>query len=81
MISFLPALFFAAGALTAQMAGGAPGPVFAEQTPALERPYRTVRWGKGVQLWLVEGRDFVAIEWSHSVRRLSAPGDRMRTEN
>ena len=32
--------------------------VFVEQTPAPERPYRTVRWGKGVQLWLVEGRDF-----------------------
>lgn len=32
--------------------------VFAEQTPAPERPYRTVRWGKGLQLWLVEGRDF-----------------------
>lgn len=32
--------------------------VFAEQNPAPERPYRTVRWGKGVQIWLVEGRDF-----------------------
>ncbi len=32
--------------------------VFAEQTPAPERPYRTFRWGKGLHLWLVEGRDF-----------------------
>lgn len=32
--------------------------VFIEQMPAPERPYRTVRWGEGVQLWLVEGRDF-----------------------
>jgi len=32
--------------------------VFVEQMPAPERPYRTVRWGKGLQLWLVEGRDF-----------------------
>ena len=32
--------------------------VFAEQNPAPERPYRTARWGKGLQLWLVEGRDF-----------------------
>lgn len=31
---------------------------FVEQMPAPERPYRTVRWGKGLQLWLVEGRDF-----------------------
>ena len=32
--------------------------VFVEQMPAPERPHRTVRWGKGLQLWLVEGRDF-----------------------
>lgn len=32
--------------------------VFVEQMPSPERPYRTVRWGKGLQLWLVEGRDF-----------------------
>lgn len=32
--------------------------VFVEQMPAPERPYRTVRWGQGLQLWLVEGRDF-----------------------
>ena len=32
--------------------------LFAEQNPAPERPYRTVRWGRGLQLWLVEGRDF-----------------------
>lgn len=32
--------------------------VFVEQMPAPERPYRSVRWGKGLQLWLVEGRDF-----------------------
>ena len=32
--------------------------VFAEQTPSPERPYRTVRWSKGLQLWLAEGRDF-----------------------
>ena len=32
--------------------------VFVEQMPAPEHPYRTVRWGKGLQLWLVEGRDF-----------------------
>lgn len=32
--------------------------VFVEQIPAPEGSYRTVRWGKGLQLWLVEGRDF-----------------------
>jgi alkaline phosphatase D len=32
--------------------------VFREQVPMGERIYRTARWGKGVQIWLVEGRDF-----------------------
>jgi alkaline phosphatase D len=32
--------------------------IFREQVPMGERTYRTVRWGKGLQLWLVEGRDF-----------------------
>ena len=32
--------------------------LFKEQTPQGERPYRTVRWGKDLQFWLLEGRDF-----------------------
>lgn len=32
--------------------------VFREQVPAPPRLYRTVRWGKHLELWLVEGRDF-----------------------
>lgn len=32
--------------------------IFREQFPHGERPYRTVRWGKALQVWLVEGRDF-----------------------
>jgi len=32
--------------------------VFREQVPMGERTYRTVRWGKDLQVWLVEGRDF-----------------------
>lgn len=32
--------------------------IFQEQFPYRDRPYRTVRWGKDVQIWLVEGRDF-----------------------
>jgi len=32
--------------------------IFLEQAPMGERTYRTVRWGKGLQVWLVEGRDF-----------------------
>ncbi len=32
--------------------------VFREHVPAPARLYRTVRWGKDVELWLVEGRDF-----------------------
>lgn len=32
--------------------------IFREQVPMGERTYRTYRWGKGLQVWLVEGRDF-----------------------
>ena len=29
-----------------------------EQVPTGEKPYRTIRWGKHLQIWLVEGREF-----------------------
>lgn len=32
--------------------------VFSSQTPSGSLPYRTFRWGKHVQIWLVEGRDY-----------------------
>ncbi|MCI0458623.1 MAG: alkaline phosphatase D family protein [Gemmataceae bacterium] len=32
--------------------------LFREQVPMGERTYRTFRWGRGLQVWLVEGRDF-----------------------
>lgn len=32
--------------------------IFAEQTPAPDSPYRTVRWGSDLQVWLLEGREF-----------------------
>lgn len=32
--------------------------LFREQVPMGEKTYRTFRWGKGLQIWLVEGRDF-----------------------
>ena len=32
--------------------------IFLEQVPMGERTYRTYRWGKLLQIWLVEGRDF-----------------------
>ncbi|MFP4500080.1 MAG: alkaline phosphatase D family protein [Candidatus Hydrogenedentota bacterium] len=31
---------------------------FREQVPMGEKTYRTVRWGKDLQIWMVEGRDF-----------------------
>ncbi len=37
----------------------APGSrVFREQNPVPEKTFRTVRWGKALQIWLVEGREF-----------------------
>lgn len=32
--------------------------VFHEQNPVGDTLYRTFRWGRGLQVWLVEGRDF-----------------------
>lgn len=32
--------------------------IFKEQTPTGSRPYRTIRWGEHLQIWLVEGREF-----------------------
>jgi len=32
--------------------------LFREQVPMGEKTYRTVRYGKGLQVWMVEGRDF-----------------------
>lgn len=32
--------------------------VFLEQVPMGERTYRTCRWGRDLEVWLVEGRDF-----------------------
>lgn len=32
--------------------------VFREQVPMGDSTYRTIRWGKDLQIWLVEGRDF-----------------------
>lgn len=32
--------------------------IFLQEVPMGERTYRTVRWGKDLQIWLVEGRDF-----------------------
>jgi alkaline phosphatase D len=32
--------------------------IFREQVPMGERTWRTFRWGKGLQVWLPEGRDF-----------------------
>jgi alkaline phosphatase D len=32
--------------------------IFREQVPMSERTYRTFRWGKTLQIWVVEGRDY-----------------------
>lgn len=30
--------------------------IFDEQNPVCEKPYKTIRWGKDLQIWLTEGR-------------------------
>jgi alkaline phosphatase D len=32
--------------------------VFPEQVPFPTRPYRSFRWGQGLEIWLLEGRDY-----------------------
>lgn len=32
--------------------------IWSEQSPVNDRLFRTVRWGKGLQVWFTEGRDF-----------------------
>ena len=32
--------------------------VFREQVPMGDRTWRTFRWGRDLQIWLVEGRDY-----------------------
>lgn len=32
--------------------------IFKQAFPSSDLPYRTFRWGKGVQIWLLEGRDY-----------------------
>jgi len=32
--------------------------IFLDEVPMRERTYRTIRWGKDLQIWLVEGRDY-----------------------
>jgi len=32
--------------------------IFREQVPMGRKTYRTIRWGSGLQIWMVEGRDF-----------------------
>ena len=32
--------------------------IFSEQVPMSEKPFRTFRWGKDLQIWLPEGREY-----------------------
>src|ERR1051325_8341268 len=34
--------------------------IFRQQAPLGEKPYRTFRWGRDLQIWLTDGRDFRA---------------------
>lgn len=32
--------------------------IWKENVPLLDKPYRTITWGKDIQFWLMEGREF-----------------------
>lgn len=35
--------------------------IWTENVPLKENPYRTIRWGKDLQVWLLEGREFRSV--------------------
>lgn len=37
--------------------------IWYEQVPLEDKPYRTFRWGKDLQIWMVEGREFRSDNW------------------
>lgn len=37
--------------------------IWYEQAPIIEKPYRTQQWGKNLQVWMVEGREFRSDNW------------------
>lgn len=37
--------------------------IWYEQAPLIGKPYRTFRWGKDLQVWIVEGREFRTDNW------------------
>ena len=37
--------------------------IWYEQVPLEGKPYRTFRWGKDLQVWIVEGREFRSDNW------------------
>ncbi len=37
--------------------------VWYEQVPLVGKPYRTFRWGKDLQVWMVEGREYRSDNW------------------
>ena len=39
--------------------------IFREQVPMSEKTYRSVRWGKALQVWMTEGRDFRSPNNAH----------------
>ena len=37
--------------------------IWYEQVPVAGKPYRTFRWGRDLQIWVVEGREFRSDNW------------------
>jgi alkaline phosphatase D len=38
--------------------------IWYEQVPLIGKPYRTFRWGKDLQIWLLEGREYRSNNWT-----------------
>lgn len=52
--------------------------VWRENVPINGKPYRTIRWGKDVQIWLVEGREFRSPRDMEAGRERTIWGDEQK---
>ena len=52
--------------------------IFREQVPMGDLTYRTIRWGRGLQIWMVEGRDFRSPNTATDSRKKLIWGEKQR---
>ncbi len=49
--------------------------IWYEQMPVIGKPYRTFKWGKDLQIWLVDVREFRSDNWENDGKEKTILGD------